>query len=125
MYYKNTLTLTTESNDIATKALEIMKKRLERGFECDNLYRHNASAKMAEDLLVSDNTITLPAECGYYDPEDAKVVFTEIVKELAASLNEEKFTCYVYNDSDYEESVVEASFLGETLELEISYTPFV
>lgn len=125
MYYTNILTITTENHEMASKILEIMKKRLETGFECDNLYKHNPSIRMANDLRVQDNTIVLPEECGYYQPEEANIVFTEIMEELAASLNEEKFTCYIYNNSDYSESELEAHFKKKELESKVTYNSFV
>ena len=41
MYYTNVLTITMENKEMAVKALEIMRKRLEAGFEIDNTYRRN------------------------------------------------------------------------------------
>ena len=122
MYYTNELTITMTNNEMATKALEILVKKVAEGFECDKEYRTIPSLKMAQNLEVKDNTIVLPEESGYYEPKDAEKVFTEIIRELAVALKEE-FTCEVYNSGDYSEGGLESHFENGILRTESTFYP--
>ena len=123
MNYTNVLTITMENKEMATKALEIMKKRLEAGFEIDNTYRRNPSIRMAADLEIQGNIITLPEESGYYIPEDSNEVFIELLKAVAAALRVD-FSCSVYTIGDSSDSGLEATCENNLLIVEETYLDF-
>lgn len=122
MNYTNELTITMETKEMATKAFEILVDRMAAGFECDKEYRTIPSMRMAKDLEIKNNTVILPEGNGYYMPEDAEKVFTEIIRELAATLNEE-FTCEIYNSGDYSEGGLESHFEKGILRTESTFYP--
>ncbi len=123
MNYTNVLTITMENKEMTTKALEIMKKRLEAGFEIDNTYRRNPSMRMAADLEIQGNIITLPEESGYYMPEDSNAVFIELLKTMAAALRVD-FSCSVYTIGDSSDSGLEATCENNLLTVEESYLDY-
>jgi len=108
MYYTNELEIEMKDNATAMKALEVMKSRLEKGFEIDKIYRTNPSLRMMNELYVDKNLILVPEECGYHCPEEADDVFIELLKAIATELPEESFTCDIFNNCDYTESSFEA-----------------
>lgn len=122
MNYTNELTITMANNEMATKALEILVKRIAAGFECDKEYRTIPSMKMAQELEVKNNTVVLPEESGYYEPKDAEKIFAEIIRELAAALREE-FSCEIYNSGNYSEGILKAYFVKGILKTESTYYP--
>ncbi len=123
MYYTNMLTITMENEEMATKALEIMKKRLEAGFEIDNTYRRSPSMRMAADLEIQGNIITLPEERGYYVPEESNEVFIELLKTMAAALRVD-FSCSAYNAESHADSSLEATIKNNLLTVKESYLQF-
>ncbi len=123
MYYTNSLTITMNSNEAANKAIEILRDRLMIGFECDNEYRKNPSAELAELLAVEENQIVLPEEEGCYTPEDAQAIIPELLRSIAETLKAESFTCQNFNSSDYVDTSVEATFNNGILTIETALYP--
>ncbi|MCD7725328.1 MAG: hypothetical protein LUI12_07225 [Clostridiales bacterium] len=124
MLYTNVLTITTESTESAVTALAIMKKRLGAGFECDSLYAHIPSKRMAADLVLNGCQIVLPENEGYYAPEEANSVFAELLKSIAATMNNEKILCEVYSGSDYSDSTFSALIENGKLQIEAIDYPY-
>ena len=96
MYYTNNITITMDDNLTATKALEVLKSRLEKGFEVDENYRRNPSVRMLNDLYVDGNDIQVPEDSGYYVPEEPEV-FIELLKAIATELKEENLWAFISN----------------------------
>jgi len=123
MYYTNELEIEMKDNATAMKALEVMKSRLEKGFEIDKIYRTNPSLRMMNELYVDKNLILVPEECGYHCPEEADDVFIELLKAIATELPEESFTCDIFNNCDYTESSFEAIYENGCLRTKTTYIP--
>lgn len=100
MYYTNQLTITMRNEEMATKALAVLVKRLEAGFECDKTYKNNPSLKMAEALEIKENAIILPDDYGCYIAKDANEVLSVLMEVLATAMKEEVFSCECWNNED-------------------------
>lgn len=123
MYYTNEITIEMKDNTTATKALEILKARLEAGFDVDKNYRRNPSKRMAEALAVEENTIIIPEEDGFYDPYTSIDVNIELLKALATEMRDEAFTTFICNVSDCDEAQIEAEYENGTLTTTTTYYP--
>ncbi len=124
MEYVNILTITMETEELAIKAMDILKERLGAGFECDEMYRIIPSKKMAEDLILIDNEITLPENSGYSAPEEANDVIAELMKCLAAKMDGACIICEAYNFSDYVGNELFAILENGTLRIERNESPY-
>ncbi|MBQ4649853.1 MAG: hypothetical protein IJB73_04050 [Firmicutes bacterium] len=122
MYYTNNITITMDDNLTATKALEVLKSRLEKGFEVDENYRRNPSVRMLNDLYVDGNDIQVPEDSGYYVPEEPEV-FIELLKAIATELKEENLWAFISNVCDCSESQIEATYENGTLKTKTTYYP--
>ena len=119
----NTVKITLKNPESATKALEILRNRLSKGFEIDKIYRRNPSQRMREALEVNENTIVLPEDFGCYTPDDSMSVIPELMKDLAAHLSGEDFSFDCCNTSDYDESWVKGSYAEGELKIATTYLP--
>ncbi len=123
MYYTNQMKVVLRNNETATIALEIMKVRLNVGFDCDKEYRRLPSMLMHDDLYVVDNTIELPDDCGHYSSQDAETIICELMQDLAAHLHNETFTFAAYNTTDYDEGWIEGNYENGELKIKATYFP--
>ena len=123
MYWENTMKVTFKNKKAAVAALEVMKARLVKGFDCDKSYRRIPSMETHDALRLAGKTITLPEEFSNYLPEDAEKVIPELMKDLAEHLNNESFTFDTCNSSDYDEGWVDGSYANGELKVRTTYLP--
>lgn len=123
MYWTNYTSIEMEDKATATKALEILKERLESGFEIDKIYRKNPSKFMAEVLEVNDNAIVAPEEVGFYVPYEGIDVNEELLKTLATNMPDSEFYACICNTSDYDEAETYANFENGILKIKTTYYP--
>ena len=123
MYWENTMKVTLKNKKAAAAALEIIKARLIKGFDCDKIYRRIPSMETHDALMLNGKTITLPEEFGNYLPEDAVKVIPELMKYLAEHLRSESFTFKTCNCCDCVESWVDGSYADGELKIRTTYLP--
>ena len=123
MYYTNTVKITLKNNESATKALEILRNRLNAGFEIDKNYKRNPSLSMSEALEVIDNAIELPEDFGCYITEDAENVMFELIRHLAENMGNLEFAWNGWNSNDYTDGHFEAEYAQGLLNIQYTYYP--
>ena len=123
MYYTNTVKITLKNNESATKALEILRNRLNAGFEIDKNYKRNPSLSMSEALEVIDNAIELPEDFGCYITEDAENVMFELIRHLAENMGNLEFAWNGWNSNDYTDGHFEAEYAQGLLNIKYTYYP--
>ena len=119
----NTVKITLKNPESATKALEILRNRLSKGFEIDKIYRRNPSQRMREALEVNENTIVLPEDFGCYITEDAEDVMFELIQHLAENMGKSSFTWDGWDRNDYTDGHFEAAYENGLLSIKYTYYP--
>ena len=122
MYYFNDITLTTNSNKAAEKALESLKSRLANGFNCDTDYTHTPSSMLMDGLYVDRNIITVPEDFYCCRPEDSEMVFVELLKSLSEDFSEE-FVCEINCNAEYSDGIISAIYKDGVLKITDTYYP--
>lgn len=123
MYYTNTVKITLQNEETATKALKILRSRLAEGFAVDNGYRRNPSQLMSDALEVLDNSIVLPEDFGCYVTEDAEGVMFELIQHLAENMGNDSFIWNGWDCNDYTDGHFEAVFENGLLNIKYTYYP--
>ena len=98
MNYNNFMKLTLKNKKSAAAAMEVLRTRLDAGFDCDHTYRRNPSQLMRGDLELSGKTVVLCEDSGCYIPEDAIDVQIALMEDLANALSGEAFSCDFYKN---------------------------
>jgi hypothetical protein len=119
----NTVKITLKNPESATKALEILRNRLSKGFEIDKIYRRNPSQRMREALEVNENTIVLPEDFGCYITEDAEDVMFELIQHLAENMGKSSFTWDGWDSNNYTDGHFEAEYENGFLKIKYTYYP--
>ena len=119
----NTVKITLKNTESATKALEILRNRLSKGFEIDKIYRRNPSQRMREALEVIENTIVLPEYFGCYVTEDAEDVMFELIQYLAENMVNASFCWDGWNTNPYTDGHFEAAYENGLLKTKYTYYP--
>ena len=123
MYYTNSIKVTLKDTESAIKALEILRNRLDAGFEVDEIYKEIPSQNMSEALAVVENAIVLPKDFGCYITEDAEDVMFELIQHLAENIGNASFSWDGWNCNTYTEGHFEAVFENSVLNIEYTYYP--
>ena len=123
MYYTNSVKITMKSNEAAAKALEILRNRLNAGFEIDKGYRNNPSQMMREALVVVENTVVLPEDFGCYITEDAEGVMFELIQHMAENMGYESFVWDGCDSNDYTDGWFNAEYEDGLLNIKYTYFP--
>jgi len=123
MEYTNTIKITLKNTESAIKALEILRNRLDAGFDVDKLYRAVPSKKMSEALAVIENTIVLPEYFGCYITEDAESVMFKLIQHLAENMDRSSFTWDGWDANPYTDGHFEAEYENGLLKIKYTYYP--
>ena len=123
MYYTNSVKITMKNNEAAVKALEILRNRLDAGFEVDKIYRRNPSQMMRDALKVVENTVVLPEDFGCCVTEDAESVMFELIQNLAENLGNDCFTWEGWDSNDYTDGEFDARYENGLLNIKYTYYP--
>ena len=123
MNYNNFMKLTLKNKKSAAAAMDVLRTRLDAGFDCDHTYRRNPSQLMRGDLELSGKTVVLCGDSGCYIPEDAIDVQIALMEDLANALSGEAFSCDFYNDCDCSASEVIAQYENGVLRIKSIYYP--
>ena len=119
----NTVKITLKNTESATKALEILRNRLSKGFEIDKIYRRNPSQRMREALEVNENTIVLPEDFGCYVTEDVEDVMFELIQHLAENMDNDSFSWNGWNTNPYTDGNFAADYENGLLKIKYTYYP--
>ena len=123
MYYTNSIKVTLKDTESAIKALEILRNRLDAGFEADKIYKGIPSQNMREALEVVENTIVLSEDFGYYVTEDAESVMFELIQNLAENMGNESFVWDGCDSNDYTDGWFNAEYENGLLNIKYTYFP--
>lgn len=123
MYYTNSIKVTLKDTESAIKALEILRNRLDAGFEVDEIYKGIPSQNMREALEVVENTIVLPEGFGCYVTEDAESVVFELIQNLAENMGNDTFLWEGIDSNDYTDGYFEAEYENSLLKIKYTYYP--
>ena len=119
MNYTNEMTITMIDNEAAANAKAVIAALLNNK-EYNSGYSSNPTKQFLEALSVTNNTLSLEDDDGYFVPEDAQEILEAIVKALAScGLVEFK----AFNDSTYSQSSIEVVLNNGQLEVESVYYP--
>lgn len=119
----NTVKITLKDIESATKALEILRNRLDAGFEVDKIYRGTPCQQMREALEVNENTIVLPEDFGCYITEDAEDIMFELIQHLAENIGNASFSWDGWNTNTYTDGHFEAEYENGLLKIKYTYYP--
>lgn len=122
MYYENSMKITLKNKATAAAAMELLKTRLNDGFDCDETYSKNPSVEMMNNLELAGKSVILADETSCFTPEDAQSVFVELLQMLAINLTE-TFSAEIFNSSDYSESEIAAKCNINELNIKTTYYP--
>ena len=123
MYYTNAIKVTLKDTESAIKALEILRNRLDAGFEVDKIYKRMPSQNMREALEVVENTIVLPEDFGCYVTEDAESVMFELIQNLAENMGNDTFVWEGVDSNDYTDGWLDAEYANGLLKIKYTYHP--
>ena len=123
MYYTNAIKVTLKDTESAIKALEILRNRLDAGFEVDKIYKRMPSQNMREALEVVENTIVLPEDFGCYVTEDAESVMFELIQNLAENMGNDTFVWEGVDSNDYTDGWFDAKYENGLLNVKYTYFP--
>ena len=123
MYYTNAIKVTLKDTESAIKALEILRNRLDAGFEIDKIYKRMPSQNMREALEVEKNTIVLSEDFGYYGTEDAESVMFELIQNLAENMGNDTFVLEGVDSNDYTDGGFDAKYENGLLNIKYTYFP--
>ena len=124
MMYYNTMAITLSNEKFAAIALEILRNRLSAGFECDRSYDNSPAARMSEELMVNDNTVMIPRNSEYYQPEDFLTIVPTLLKDLAENIGRRRFSCKGHcKSSEYQYGYMDAEYQRGTLVIKSVYHP--
>ena len=122
MQFSNNMTVMMKNHKAAIKALNILNQRLSVGFDCDSSYKKNPSMLMQEHLKAYSNTVYIE-NVGCYTPEDAEIVFCDLLQYLAENLPTETFSCKAWYHSTYTSGSFDAEYKDGELNFTIVYYP--
>ena len=123
MYYTNSVKIILKNNESAIKALEILRTRLDAGFNADKIYKGSPSQMMRDTLEVVENTIVLPEDFGCYITEDAEDVMFELIQHLAENMGKSSFTWDGWDSNNYTDGHFEAEYENGFLKIKYTYYP--
>ena len=122
MEYYNNMSLSFDKAIDAQKMKKLIADTLNAN-DFDATYRGTPSTRLVEDLIVTDNSLSLDGSDGYYIPEDMLNVMDAILISIAEANKELSFVCEMATDSTYSECEYDARYERGVLSIDSTYHP--